>query len=366
MVNTEIRFHRSWFFICALVVWTLAEGIFPYYYKQLSTLTYWWMGLTATAGFFFSLLIHEFSHVLISASVVSPIRIIRMYVFGGVFESEKQEISPWQEIVVAVAGPVSNLILFFIFQIILTIGKNRVLPLEIWGIFNFFSIANFLLALFNFLPAYPLDGGRIIRAILVKISSNAEWSTRICAKIGSAFGLLVVTGGITLIIRGFLIGGIWWFITGLFLQGATRISYQKYQIRKALEGVKVSSLMTPNLVVVPGGISIRNFVEKYAYKYHHKLFPVVNKNKLVSCVLTRNAISVPLEEWEIRTVGEIASAVSTENTVRGDVDAVDVFSVMNRTGHSRLLVLDSQNRLKGIVVLKDFLKFFSYKLEFSK
>ena len=156
------------------------------------------------------------------------------------------------------------------------------------GVLGYLSLINALLAAFNLLPAFPLDGGRILRSILWGVKQDLQWATRISAGIGSAFGILLIFLGILSVLRGNVIGGLWWFLIGLFLRGAAQMSYQQLLVRRALEGEHISRFMTRNPVTVPPTITVAELVENYVLHHHFKMFPVVDDGRIVGCVTTRD------------------------------------------------------------------------------
>jgi CBS domain-containing protein len=169
--------------------------------------------------------------------------------------------------------------------------------------------------------------------------------------------------GVFNVLRGNFIGGMWWSVLGLFLQGAAKMSYQRLVTRKALEGESVRRFMRSEPVTVKPNISLKALVEDYVYRYHFKMFPVVEDgNRLVGCITTKDVKELPREEWDRKTVGEVAERCTPENTIDPEKDATEALSMMNRNGTSRLMVVE-EGRLKGIIALKDMLKFLSLKVE---
>jgi predicted transcriptional regulator len=165
---------------------------------------------------------------------------------------------------------------------------------------------------------------------------------------------------------GNLIGGIWSFLIGVFLQGAARMSYQQVLIRKGLEGEQVRRFMKADPVTVSPSTSLRQLIEEYIYKYHFKMFPVVEgTDKLIGCITTKQLEGVPRDQWGVKTVRELASQCSPENTIEPEADAIKALSLMARTGSGRLIVVEG-NRMVGVITLKDMLKFLSLKLELGQ
>jgi len=361
----EIRIDMSWAIIAVLITWSLAQSVFPYYYKGLPISVYWWMGIWGALGLFASIIFHELSHCLVARKFDLQIRGITLFIFGGVAEMEEEPKSAKAEFFMAIAGPLSSILLGFLFFGIYIYARESMWTEPVTGVFSYLWYINFLLAAFNLLPVFPLDGGRVFRSVLWSWKNNVRWATRIASRIGSGFGLLLIFLGVLSVIRGSFVSGIWWFLIGLFLRDASRMSYKSLLMRRALEGESVKCFMKSNPVTAPTSISIDKFVEDYIYKHHFKMFPIVDDGKLIGCISTREVKDIPQEEWSQHTVGEFSKPCSSINTIAPETDAMKALSIMHQTGKSRLMVVES-NRLVGIVVLKDLLKFLSLKLDLEE
>lgn len=358
----EVRVDFSWVILAALITWTLARGIFPGDIRGLATSTYWIMGAFAAVGIFCSIVAHEFSHSIIARRYGIPIRRITLFIFGGVAQMDEEPPSPRAEFFMALAGPLASIALGFFFWLIVLVGGYRQWPAALSGVFRYLRTINFILAGFNLLPAFPLDGGRLLRAGLWKWKKNIRGATRIASRIGSGFGIALILLGFISIIRGAFVGGMWWILIGFFLRGASRMSYQKLLMTETLKGESVSRFMNTEVVTVPPQATIEKLVEDFVYRYHYKLFPVVADGNLEGCITTRQIKEVPREEWGRHTVRELAGKCEAGNTVASSEDATAALSKMHRNSLSRLMVVDG-GRLVGIISLKDLLRFLSLKLD---
>jgi CBS domain-containing protein len=187
----------------------------------------------------------------------------------------------------------------------------------------------------------------------------------VTAGIGSAFGMALIVLGVLQFIRTNDFSALWMALIGLFLRNAARMSYQQLLLRTALEGERVSRFMKADPVTVPRQISVRELVDDYLFRYTHKLYPVVDGDRLVGCVTTREIKQLPRDEWDRQTVGAIAQAPCAENTIAPDTDAMAALAAMSRRRASRLMVVEGE-RLVGILTLKDLLEFFSLKMELEE
>jgi CBS domain-containing protein len=227
---------------------------------------------------------------------------------------------------------------------------------------DYLGTINLALVLFNMVPAFPLDGGRMLRAVLWGWKDDIRWATKLGSRIGSAFGAVLIGLGLLSLLLGRLVGGIWWIMIGMFLRQAARGAYRQLLIRRSLEGEPVRRFMNPNAVAVPRQISVQQLVEDFVYHHHFKMYPVVDGERLIGCVTTRDIKELARDQWRSQTVGAIAAACDDTNTVRPDDDAMDALAKFNRARASRLLVVD-RDRLLGVLSLKDLLGFFSMKME---
>ena len=360
----EIRIDMSWLFLVILITWSLAKGLFPEYYKGLPLDVYWWMGAIGAIGLFLSIVIHELTHSLVARHYGLSIKGITLFIFGGVAQMEDEPPNPRAEFMIAVVGPFASCFLGLIFFLLFNLGEKIGWPVSVKGVIDYLSWTNVILALFNLIPAFPLDGGRILRSVLWKWKKDIRWSTNISAQIGSGFGLLLIIMGVINIIRGNFVGGLWWFLIGLFVRSAAQISYRQLLARNLFHTKKVKDLMVKNPVTVPRSISLEEFISDYVYKHHFQAYPVLSFGKLTGCVFVKQVASIPREEWTRYTVGAIASPCSEEITIGPEEDANKALEIMNRTGNSRLLVVDG-DQLEGIISLKDMLALLSLKMELN-
>ena len=362
LLGFEVRVDLSWLVLAALITWSLAVGVFPYDNKGLAPATYWWMGVIGAAGLFFSILFHEFCHSLVARRFGLHMRGITLFIFGGVAEMEDEPPSPKSEFFMAVAGPLSSMVLGAAFYAAASLmeGAAAVVPLQ--AVLAYLATINWVLAAFNLIPAFPLDGGRVLRAALWQRKKNLRRATHIASRIGSGFGMLLIFVGVANFLLGSVIGGIWQFMIGMFLRSAAESSYRQVVYRKALEGETVERFMSPLPVTVPASISIKELVEAYIYRYYFKMFPVMDNDKLLGCITTRQVKEIPREEWDRWTVGDRLDRCGDNNTIGPGAGAMQALSLMGKTGNSRLMVV-KDGRLVGIVSLKDIMGYLSTKME---
>ncbi len=358
----QVRADLSWFVVVALISWSFAVGVFPSTYADLPVATYWLMGVGAALGLFASVVLHELAHALVARRFKLGIRGITLFIFGGVAEMDSEPPSPEAEFLVAVAGPAASVVVAGGCLALGAAGTLAGFPQPMIGVLVYLGWLNLVLVGFNLVPAFPLDGGRVLRSALWKLRNDLRWATRVTTSIGSGFGLVLIFFGVWRVISADFVGGLWMLLIGLFLRNAAQIAYRQLMVRRTLEGEPVRRFMQTDPVVVHRALPVAELVEGYVYRHHHKLFPVVDDGRLVGCVTTRAVKELPREEWDRQSVSAIMERCGPDNTVGPDTDAVEALSHMSRTGLSRLMVVEGE-RLLGIVTLKDLLKFLALKVE---
>ncbi len=357
-----IRADVSWFVVAVLLAWSYATLFLPPQYPDLATSTLWAMAVTLTLGLFASVVLHEVAHALAARHYRLPIKGITLFIFGGVAEMSDEPPHPRAEFVVAVAGPLASLAIGSGLAVAWVLGSGAGLAPPARAVVGYLAAMNFLLALFNMVPAFPLDGGRVLRSILWDWQKSLTRATRITSAIGSGFGLLlIVLGGILFLEQAF-VAGVWMVLIGFFLRNAARMSYRQVLLRRVLEGEPVSRFMHAHPVAVPRAISVEDLVQEFVLRHHHKMFPVVDGDRLVGCVTTLRIKGLPREEWPRQSVGSITESCDPDNTVSPETDAMTALAKMSRNRSARLIVAEG-DRLVGILSLKDLLKFFSLKME---
>jgi CBS domain-containing protein len=262
----------------------------------------------------------------------------------------------------AIAGPISSMMLGALCFLLVRGGMFH-WPRQVVGVVSYLAWINMVLAAFNLIPAFPLDGGRVLRSIIWHFQGNLRTATRIASRIGVGFGFGLIVFGAWRLMNGNLIGGIWYFLIGMFLQRASRSSYQQVVLREVLAGEPVQHFMNANPVTVRPYISVRELVDDFIYRYHYRTFPVVtDSGDVVGCVGTPDVKQIPPEEWSGHTVREIAKPVSEANMITPDTDALNALAKMRDAGTSGLMVTD-HGRLLAIVSLRDLLKLLATKLD---
>lgn len=357
-----IRIDASWIILAVLVTWSLAASFFPAQYRGLPRETYWMMGAVGALGLFASILFHEMSHALVARRRGVRMNGITLFIFGGVAEMESEPEDARTELLTAVAGPIATVVLILVLWPLAYAATLMRWPVFVQATLSYLATINLVLLVFNAIPAFPLDGGRVLRAVLWTRRGDVRSATKTASSIGSGFGLLLIVLGVFRVVTGDFIGGMWSFLIGSFLRAAAAAAYQQTLLRESLRGSTVREFMKDDVVTVPREIPVRELVDDYVYKHHYRMFPVVANGRLAGCVSTRDVAKLPRDQWDDQPVGAIASPCTPEMSVTAQTDAIDALGRMHRSGQSRLLVMDG-DRLAGILTLKDLLRFLALKIE---
>jgi Zn-dependent protease/CBS domain-containing protein len=362
----EVRLDLSWLLLALLISWSLGAGMFPADYPGLPPRTYAWMGVAGALGVFFSIVFHEFSHSMIARHYGMPIKGITLFIFGGVAEMEEEPPGPKSEFLMAIAGPLASFLLAFIFARIEAIALLRGWPTPVVGVSNSLAYINTVVAVFNLVPAFPLDGGRMLRAALWYFRRDMNSATRIASQMGSGFGFALMLLGIIAFVQGNIIGGMWWFLIGIFLRGAAAASYQRLMLHDMLHKQPVSNFMRSDPVTVPPSVTIREWVEDYVYRHHFKMFPVVQDAVLSGAVTIDDIREIPKENWHKMTVRDVMKPCSDDNTIAAHMDMEKLLTAMMHPGkQTRYMVVDG-DRLVGVIALKDVLELVALKMEIER
>lgn len=351
LFGIDIDLDYTWFIILLIITAVYGTQLIPRVVPNMPLSGRLVLGLLIALALFLSVLIHEFAHSLVAKSLGLGISGITLFLFGGVSRIASEPKSASVEFKVSAVGPLTSLALAGIFW-----GIAFVLPDTTTGlraaseIFGFLGTLNVFLALFNLLPGFPLDGGRVLRAIIWGITGNFMHATRIAAYSGQAFGFLFIFLGILLFIsvRGGALQGVFLGFIGWYLIQMAQSSQQQAVLKRTLTGVKVDSVMAKELTVVPAEATVDQAVNDYFMVYNYPAFPVKRDEDFLGLVALADIRQVPRERWPWVSIAEIVPPVKAEHVVKPDDDAWDALMKMSTEGVGRLLVM-SDGRLAGIL-----------------
>lgn len=362
LAGFDVNLDLSWVFIALLISWTLATGYFPELYPGFESTTYWSMGVIGAAGLFLSIVLHELSHSVVARRYGIPISGITLFIFGGVAQMEREPPTARAEFMMAIAGPLASLGLSLFFYTCAALAVAAGAAATITGVLTYLALINLIVAVFNMVPAFPLDGGRVYRAWLWGRMGDMVAATRRAALAGQIFGLMLIGLGVASLISGHIIGGLWWGLIGLFLHSASRNAITQLESQKLLESETVERVMTHSPLTVPANITLRELVDSYIYGSFHETFPVMDGGRLVGSIGVNDLRGTKKDEWDRFLVSDTMHPLSALNTISASDKTEAALRKMREGGHSRLLVVEN-GRLAGIVALRDIMRLLSLKRE---
>src|SRR5512132_2434982 len=349
IAGIEFGVNWSWLVVFALIVWTLASGIFPSTNPGLSKATYIAMAIVGAFLFFLALLLHEFGHALQARREGIEIDGITLWLFGGVARFKGSFRSAGAEFRVAIAGPLVSLALGVLFVVIALLPG---IPSAVDGVVSWLGYINLTLLVFNLIPAPPLDGGRVRHAALWQRRGDFVWATRVAANVGRGFGYLLIALGIAMFAFESSFSGAWLAFLGWFLLNAATAEARYLLTEQALSGLRVRDVMTPNPVVVSPDTTLGEYMDNIMFSERHTTYPVVADGRPVGLLPFRCVANVPRKEWDTRRVRDCQLGLDEVPVLREDEEAVDALAELStsRGGHGLVV---SNSHLAGIVSTSD-------------
>ncbi|NLW50010.1 MAG: CBS domain-containing protein [Candidatus Brocadiaceae bacterium] len=368
LFGLPIRANASWLILVALVFLTLAQGPFGVGLgPDAPRLLRWGLAAAGTAGLFASLLLHEVAHSLVARGMGMRVAGITLFVFGGVSRLEDEPPTAACEFFMAVAGPLTSVVLGLLSTVLLLAAAALGCPRAVPALLGLLAGANFILAAFNSLPAFPLDGGRVLRSVVWGVSGSLHLATRVAVGIGSLASMtMMAAGGFLVLFPPHNLGGVWPIILGFFVYRAGRSSMQAVVLREQLTGETVRPFVTPQMVTVPEDLSIHAFVRDYAFRYRFNYYPVVDAWGRVAGLLDARAPGrVPAEFRTRADVRAVMQPVHETKLLHPDTPAMDALHLLHRSEPDVALIVD-EGRPVGIVSIGALMEFVSLKMALSQ
>jgi Zn-dependent protease/predicted transcriptional regulator len=351
-MGIPIRIHYTLWFVFILIAWSLAVGYMPHQYPGLSTVTYWAIGIASAIILFVSVLVHELSHSYVAKKNGLPIARITLFFFGGVSEMTEEPKDPGLEVRMAAAGPLMSFLIAGVLGALWYLGGSVHAPVAIIAILGYAALINGVLGVFNLLPAFPLDGGRVFRGSVWKHSNNFVGATRTAIRVSEGISLLMMFGGFVFIILGDFVDGLWVIVLGWFIRSGAQTSLKQTLVGEALLGVSVGDIMTREVLTVPPEITVQQLVSNYLLVHRHGGYPVVKNGEVLGVVTLQSVRAVPKEKRDFVTVREAMVPFERTVMVEASVTALDAMQKMARNKVGRVLVIDG-GRLLGIATRED-------------
>jgi len=357
-----VEIDISWFIIFALFAWSLSTRVFPTLLPGGAASINWTLGVIAALLLFASVLVHELAHSYVAIKNGLPIGGITLFLFGGVSKMMEEPRSPGLELRMSAAGPLTSLVLGGLFWAFSNGARAVGLPAPVIAVAGYLAIINVLLAIFNMLPGFPLDGGRVLRAILWQSTGSLDRATRYASYSGQAFGYLFMLMGVFILFSGNFLGGIWIGVIGWFLVSMAQTAYQQLVVRRALSGVTVERIMQREVPAIDPQLTLRDLVDQYFMRHDYAAYPVVEGERLLGIVTVEDVRDTPREEWDTTTVVEAARPADAHRTIDESEDAWHALSQMLQEDVRRLLVV-RDGRLEGVVSRDGVLRVVRTKLQ---
>jgi Zn-dependent protease len=369
-----IRIDWSWLLILLLVIWNLSTA-FSQFHPDWDL---WYTILIATIAallFFISVLTHEMAHSLVARSQGIPVNSITLFLFGGVSNIREEPKSPGAEFLMAILGPVTSLVLGFVLILISGIGLrvgdiNNLQPMQfiqdlsaVRTLAVWLGSINIILGIFNLIPGFPLDGGRVLRSIFWAITNNLRKATRWASYIGQAIAWAMIISGIAMIFgvripffgEG-LANGVWIILIGWFLNNAARRSYQQLIVRDVLEGIPVRRVTKKNPPTVPLDIRVDTLIEDYIMQTDDHAFPVMEDGRLAGIVCLDDVRNLGRENRDVRTVADIMTPRSALITIGPEEEAHEALRLLAENDIRQLIVME-EDQMVGLVRRRDIVRF---------
>ena len=351
IAGIEVGIHYSWLIIFGLVTWALSQYMLPDQLGPAPQVEYWLLGATTSLLIFASVLVHELAHSFVAKARGLNARSITLFIFGGVSNLTGEPESPRTEFLVAIVGPLTSFALAGVmFVLANVVGDHRLYVL----VFYLF-VVNLSLGLFNLVPGFPLDGGRVLRAVLWGTTHNLRRATQWAANIGKLAALLLFGLGLLLFVQGDVLNGVWFAAIAWFLNTAASASVEQVVLEERLGRVKARDVVHPPEITVAPGITIAELVESYMLPRNLRAVPVVDNTRLVGVVTMGDVMRVPVDQRSQVFVGQIMGGHDGLYTVTGDTGVLEAIDLLAEHDLEQLPVLDG-GQLIGMLTRADVMR----------
>jgi len=353
----QFRLHYTWFIIFVLITVSLSWQYLPFAYPGWNQLTYWGAGIFTSLLFFSSVVAHELAHSLVGRANDIPVRSITLFIFGGVAHMTREAKRYGAEFKMAAAGPICSLVLgglFFLLYLLFRGISEPVAAMAFW-----LAQVNVLLAVFNLIPGFPLDGGRVFRSLLWRFTGNYQRSTRIATRVGQGIGYLFILAGILI---AFLhpfgldwFSGLWLAFIGWFLSTTASASYRQAQWQEALQRFTASQIMTSDCSLIPSNITVSRLIQENIFVSGHRCFLVADEGELKGILTVQNIKSVTQSSWDVTQVKDVMTPVERLKVARPDQEALSLLEQMNESDINQMPVV-SEGRVIGLVTRDNLMR----------
>jgi len=359
VLGIPIGLDYSWFVIFAILTWMLASSYYPAEFNDWQPRLYWFMGAVTAIMLFVSVLLHELGHSVVALRYRIPVRSITLFLFGGIAQIGAEPPSAIAEFFIAIAGPLVSLILAVIFYAVqpLVVGMESLL-----GLAKYLAYINLALVIFNLIPGYPLDGGRVFRAIVWAITGNMRRATFISANIGRFFAFLFIFIGVWQMFSGNFGGGLWFAFIGWFLDNAASAQVHQVMFQGLLAGHRVSQAMSTQCAAVPADLSLQELVDEYILRSGKRCFLVNRGDNTVGLMTLHRIREVPREQWTTTSAAQAMLPLEQLKNIDPDTELWVALQKMDRDGVNQLPVTQDHHVI-GMLSREDVITFLRTRQE---
>jgi Zn-dependent protease/CBS domain-containing protein len=350
IAGIEVRIDSSWAVIALLITYSMYLRL-SILYPELSGGGAVGLAIVSAVLFFGSVLVHELAHALVAQARGIRVQDITLFLFGGATRARVESRGPGDEFLIALVGPLTSGLLAGLFGIVAGLSSD-LLSRPLAGTFGYLAWTNLLLAAFNLVPGFPLDGGRLLRSAIWKTTGSLPRATRIASLAGQGVGWLLVAAGVAWLLAGDLAGGIWFAFIGWFLVQAARSSYHELQLQQLLRGVEAEDVMAADLRRIPPELSLQDAVDGYFMRYDHSAFPVEEQGRTIGLLTLRALRRVPREQWPTRRVRDHMVPLGDQVVVAPDARMDGVLGKLQDGEANRVLVVQD-GEVVGIITPSD-------------
>ncbi len=354
VIGIPIRIHFSWLIVFGLITWLLSSRYFPQVTPDLPFVSYWVSGILAALLLFASVAFHELSHSWVAKRYKLKIESITLFIFGGVAQLKGEPPHPRAEFWIAIAGPLSSFFLsaLFFFLTMNTAGGSKAL-------FAYLARLNLILGIFNLIPGFPMDGGRILRSAIWGKKKDYFYATQKASSVGRGIALFLIFFGLFSVFTGGP-GGIWLMFIGWFLYSAAQASYQQATLQEILSGIKVKDIMVREMQTLDPTISLDEAVDRYFLKYGYGGFPVLDRGKFLGILTLKEVKNVPREDWARVKVSEVYVPHESRWEVSPEADVMKALELMIKEDKGRIIVTD-RDQVVGLITRNGIARYVQLK-----
>ncbi|MBI4492519.1 MAG: site-2 protease family protein [Chloroflexi bacterium] len=359
IAGISIELHYSWFFVFVLLTLSLAVGFFPVNFPTLGPTATWVASAASAILLFVAVLLHELSHSFVARARGMEVQSITLFIFGGMSNIRGEPRSALDEFLMAVAGPLASFALGAV-----CFGLTRLgLPTPALAVLSYLALVNVLLGVFNLIPGFPLDGGRVLRSILWGTTHNLRRATLWAAGVGQGVAWLFILGGFYIaFFEGALLSGIWLALIGFFLNSAAEASRAQASVRERFRGVRVADLMSPRPVVVGPDLPLEDLVERFVLERNLRALPVVEDDRLMGIITLVDVRHIPRDRWPYVAVGQVMTPAERLKVVEPDDPLALAVALLGQDDFHQVPVVRS-GRLVGLLTRSQIIRFLQVRDE---